>query len=38
MTVAGLRFDTSGARGGSRWQPASERDGKGYTVVHPTGW
>jgi cell wall-associated NlpC family hydrolase len=39
MTVAGLRFDTSGRTGsGSRWQPASERDGKGYTVVHPTGW
>ena len=38
MTVAGLRFDTSGAKGGSRWQPASERDGKGYTVVHPVGW
>jgi len=39
MTVAGLRFDTSGRSGtGSRWQPASERDGKGYTVVHPVGF
>ncbi len=39
MTVAGLRFDTSGAKSsGTRWQPASERDGKGYTVVHPVGY
>ena len=39
MTVAGLRFDTSGATSsGTRWQPASERDGKGYTVVHPVGF
>jgi peptidoglycan hydrolase-like protein with peptidoglycan-binding domain len=39
MTVAGLRFDTSGrSSAGTRWQPASERDGKGYTVVHPVGW
>jgi peptidoglycan hydrolase-like protein with peptidoglycan-binding domain len=39
MTVAGLRFDTSGRSGaGSRWQPASERDGKGYSVVHPPGF
>jgi peptidoglycan hydrolase-like protein with peptidoglycan-binding domain len=39
MTVAGLRFDTSGRSGaGTRWQPASERDGKGYTVVHPVGF
>jgi len=39
MVVAGLRFDTSGAKSsGSRWQPASERSGKGYTVVHPVGY
>jgi hypothetical protein len=39
MTVAGLRFDTSGrSSAGTRWQPASERDGKGYTVVHPVGF
>ena len=39
MTVAGLRFDTSGrSKAGTRWQPASERDGKGYTVVHPPGF
>ncbi len=39
MTVAGLRFDTSGrSKAGTRWQPASERDGKGYTVVHPVGY
>ena len=39
MTVAGLRFDTSGAKtSGSRWQLASERDGKGYAVVHPVGF
>ena len=37
MVVAGLRFDTSGARGGSRWQPASERNGKGYAVRHFPG-
>jgi cell wall-associated NlpC family hydrolase len=37
MTVAGLRFDTSGrSRNGTRWQ-ADARSGKGYTVVHPTG-
>jgi peptidoglycan hydrolase-like protein with peptidoglycan-binding domain len=39
MVVAGLRFDTSGAKSsGTRWQPASQRDGKGYTVVHPPGF
>jgi cell wall-associated NlpC family hydrolase len=39
MTVAGLRFDTSGAKSsGTRWQPANERSGKGYTVVHPVGF
>jgi peptidoglycan hydrolase-like protein with peptidoglycan-binding domain len=37
MTVAGLRFDTSGrTRNGTRWQ-AEQRSGSGYTVVHPPG-
>ena len=37
MTVAGLRFDTSGrARGGSRWQ-ARSRPVAGFTVRHPPG-
>jgi hypothetical protein len=37
MTVAGLRFDTSGRRGtGSRWQTAVTRD-RGFTVRHPPG-
>jgi len=37
MTVAGLRFDTSGrTRNGTRWQ-ADQRSGSGYTVVHPPG-
>lgn len=38
MTVAGLRFDTSGRRGklGSRWQTAS-RSTAGFTVRHPPG-
>jgi Putative peptidoglycan binding domain len=37
MTVAGLRFDTSGRSGasGSRWQ-AAHRSGAGYVVRHPT--
>ncbi len=39
MVVAGLRFDTSGrSQAGTRWQPASERDGKGYSVVHPVNF
>jgi peptidoglycan hydrolase-like protein with peptidoglycan-binding domain len=39
MVVAGLRFDTSGARSsGTRWQAASERNGKGYSVRHPPGF
>jgi hypothetical protein len=37
MTVAGLRFDTSGrAAGGSRWQ-AQARTVAGFTVRHPAG-
>ena len=37
MTVAGLRFDTSGASGsGSRWQ-SDMRSARGYTVRHPVG-
>jgi hypothetical protein len=37
MTVAGLRFDTSGRDvGGSRWQAQSRRVG-GFTVRHPPG-
>ena len=37
MTVAGLRFDTSGRRGtGSRWQTEPRRDA-GFTVRHPPG-
>jgi cell wall-associated NlpC family hydrolase len=37
MTVAGLRFDTSGrAEGGSRWQTKSRTVG-GFTVRHPPG-
>jgi hypothetical protein len=37
MTVAGLRFDTSGRQeGGSRWQAAS-RSVAGFTVRHPEG-
>ncbi|HEX6389154.1 MAG TPA: peptidoglycan-binding protein [Solirubrobacteraceae bacterium] len=38
MTVAGLRFDTSGrTKSGSRWQ-ADMRSARGYTVVHPVGY
>jgi hypothetical protein len=37
MTVAGLRFDTSGrGPGGSRWQ-ARSRTAAGFTVRHPPG-
>ncbi|MEA2186853.1 MAG: hypothetical protein QOK16_1864 [Solirubrobacteraceae bacterium] len=37
MVVAGLRFDTSGARtAGTRWQTEMRPD-KGYTIVHPPG-
>jgi cell wall-associated NlpC family hydrolase len=35
MVVAGLRFDTSGAKP-SRWQTA-QRSGDGFTVRHPPG-
>jgi peptidoglycan hydrolase-like protein with peptidoglycan-binding domain len=37
MVVAGLRFDTSGAKkAGSRWQTAS-RSPRGYRIRHPIG-
>jgi len=38
MTVAGLRFDTSGRSGphGSRWQPVTRSTG-GFVARHPTG-
>ena len=38
MVVAGLRFDTSGAkaRGGSRWTD-EDRSSSGYVVRHPVG-
>jgi peptidoglycan hydrolase-like protein with peptidoglycan-binding domain len=37
MTVAGLRFDTSGrSSAGTRWQ-ADMRSSSGYTVRHPVG-
>ena len=37
MTVAGLRFDTSGRQGtGTRWQTAL-RTVSGFTVRHPPG-
>jgi peptidoglycan hydrolase-like protein with peptidoglycan-binding domain len=37
LTVAGVRFDTSGQKtAGTRWQPA-ERSTKGFVVRHPTG-
>ena len=37
MIVAGLRFDTSGANGGTRWQSAG-RNLSGFTVRHPPGY
>ena len=37
MVVAGLRFDTSGAQGGTRWQPAQGRSYSGFVVRHPPG-
>jgi hypothetical protein len=37
MTVAGLRFDTSGrSDSGSRWQ-SDMRSSSGYSVRHPPG-
>jgi hypothetical protein len=37
LTVAGVRFDTSGqTAAGTRWQPA-ERSTKGFVVRHPRG-
>jgi hypothetical protein len=37
MTVAGLRFDTSGRdAGGSRWQ-ADSRTAAGFVARHPPG-
>jgi cell wall-associated NlpC family hydrolase len=37
LIVAGLRFDTSGAKkAGSRWQ-AAPRSGKGFKIRHPLG-
>jgi cell wall-associated NlpC family hydrolase len=37
MVVAGLRFDTSGAQGGTRWQPPDGRSYAGFTARHPPG-
>jgi cell wall-associated NlpC family hydrolase len=37
MVVAGLRFDTSGAQAGTRWQPANGRSYAGFTQRHPPG-
>jgi cell wall-associated NlpC family hydrolase len=37
MVVAGLRFDTSGAAGGTRWQPMNGRSYAGFAVRHPPG-
>jgi cell wall-associated NlpC family hydrolase len=37
MVVAGLRFDTSGAQRGTRWQPAAGRSYAGFTQRHPPG-
>ncbi len=36
MVVAGVRFDTSGARGSSRWQSAMRGTG-GFVARHPPG-
>jgi cell wall-associated NlpC family hydrolase len=37
MVVAGLRYDTSGAQGGTRWQPAAGRSYDGFVARHPPG-
>jgi cell wall-associated NlpC family hydrolase len=37
MVVAGLRFDTSGASRGTRWQPAAGRSYAGFVARHPPG-
>src|SRR6195952_1554917 len=37
MVVAGMRFDTSGAQRGTRWQPAAGRSYAGFTQRHPPG-
>jgi cell wall-associated NlpC family hydrolase len=37
MVVAGLRFDTSGANGGTRWQSAKARGYGGFVPRHPPG-
>jgi cell wall-associated NlpC family hydrolase len=37
MVVAGLRFDTSGAQGGTRWQAVDGRSYAGFAVRHPPG-
>jgi cell wall-associated NlpC family hydrolase len=37
MVVAGLRFDTSGATGGTRWQSAAGRSYSGFVARHPPG-
>ncbi|MEA2442390.1 MAG: peptidoglycan DL-endopeptidase RipB [Thermoleophilaceae bacterium] len=37
MTVAGLRFDTSGANGFTRWQSMNGRSTGGFVVRHPPG-
>jgi cell wall-associated NlpC family hydrolase len=37
MIVAGLRFDTSGANGFTRWQSAQGRSTAGFVVRHPPG-
>ena len=38
MVVAGLRFDTSGAQGGTRWQAAAGRSYAGFVARHPPGY
>jgi cell wall-associated NlpC family hydrolase len=38
MTVAGLRFDTSGANGFTRWQSMRGRSTAGFVMRHPPGY